>query len=316
MLKEINIEIDEKYKSFLDLLLNSGFYLSDYKKINYGIQINIEKSGQGGILRIYLNKKNIVKLDLSQIKNLELKKLAEISLNVFKTNTSKLTDIDNSSFTLDKNFVPLIGTDESGKGDYFGPLVTAAVYVDAYSKKLLEESGIKDSKKISDKKIKILAEVIKNICSRKYSVIEVSPEKYNLLYDRFQNEKKNLNTLLAWTHAKAIEETLDKVDCENVLSDKFGDEKFILSKLQEKGKRINLRQEHKAENNIAVAAASILARDRFLERMEKLSSEFHVILLKGASKQVVDQAKKLVEINGKDILRRIAKLHFKTTKQI
>ena len=86
--------------------------------------------------------------------------------------------------------------------------------------------------------------------------------------------KKNLNTLLAWGHAKAIEELLSKVECNTAIADQFADERFILSKLQEKGKKLNLIQMHKAEENIAVAAASILARARFLQKLSKLSSEY------------------------------------------
>lgn len=233
------------------------------------------------------------------------------------TNTleNKLS-VSNSLNIKYNEFSSIIGTDESGKGDFFGPLVTAAVYVDDNNKNLLTKSGVKDSKKISDDKIMILADTIKKICADKYSIIEISPEKYNDLYSKFKSEKKNLNTLLAWGHAKAIEEVLNKVDCSNALSDKFADEKFILSKLQEKGKKINLRQEHKAEDNIAVAAASVLARARFLQKLKKLSTEYNVLLPKGASQKVIDQAKRFIAINGNEKLRKVAKLHFKTTKSL
>lgn len=161
-----------------------------------------------------------------------------------------------------------------------------------------------------------MAEKITKICHDRYSIIEISPEKYNDLYDQFIREKKNLNTLLAWGHAKAIEELLAKVECNDAIADQFADERFILSKLQEKGKKLNLIQMHKAEENIAVAAASILARARFLQKLAKLSSEYRVDLSKGVSVNVINNAKNFVATHGKDLLRRVAKLHFKTTKQV
>jgi ribonuclease HIII len=122
--------------------------------------------------------------------------------------------------------------------------------------------------------------------------------------------------LLAWGHAKAIEELLEKTPCDNAISDQFADERFILNKLQEKGRRLNLIQMHRAEQNIAVAAASVIARARFLERLSHLSAQYRVELPKGASGEVVIVAKKLVQQYGNEILRKTAKLHFKTTTSV
>ncbi|MEW6006500.1 MAG: ribonuclease HIII, partial [Stygiobacter sp.] len=153
-------------------------------------------------------------------------------------------------------------------------------------------------------------------CKNQFAVVEISPEKYNQLYDTFTLEGKKLNTLLAWAHAKSLEEVLSRVQCSKAISDQFADERFILGKLQERGKKIELVQQHKAEIHTAVAAASILARARFLEKLTKLSEEVGFPLLKGASLEVVEQAKKIVESKGEDILKRIAKIHFKTTKSV
>lgn len=147
--------------------------------------------------------------------------------------------------------------------------------------------AMKDSKKLTDSKTLELAQKVANICFGRYAIIEISTEKYNELYEQFQRENKNLNTLLAWGHAKAFEEILGKVDCNVVIVDQFADERFIQSKLQEKGKRIKLIQMHKAEQHIAVAAASILARARFLEKISKLSNEYKLDLPKGASYKVI-----------------------------
>lgn len=210
---------------------------------------------------------------------------------------------------------PIIGTDESGKGDYFGPLVGAGVYIDEEKAKKLASIGVKDSKALSDRQNIELAEKIKTICKYHFSIIEISPPRYNHLYEEFTRENKNLNHLLAWSHAKAIEELLTRVKCSTAVIDQFSDEKFILSKLQERGKKIKIIQMHRAEENIAVAAASILARARFLEKLEELSQVYKIKFPKGSS-GVIKIAKEFVDRYGKEMLNQVAKLHFKTTKSI
>lgn len=209
-----------------------------------------------------------------------------------------------------QNYTSWIGTDESGKGDYFGPLVVAGVLVDSSNIKELYDLGIKDSKKMTDATIEKAAVKIKALCP--HSVVTINPLKYNELYTKF----KNLNTLLAWGHARAIENILEKKPCQNALSDKFGDEKLILNALMAKGRNIKLEQRVRAEEDIAVAAASVLARNEFVQRMKKLSDEFGVNLPKGASEKVKEQARKVIAKSGKEALKNVAKLHFKTTLEL
>ncbi len=211
---------------------------------------------------------------------------------------------------------PYIGTDESGKGDYFGPMVIAGIWLDESTKAKLEVLGIKDSKLLSDKRCSELATKIREICRGKFEEVEIPPERYNELYNQFKKEGKNLNHLLAWGHARAIESLLERHPCSHAVADQFGDEKFILSKLMEKGRGIELVQTPKGERYIAVAAASILARDRFLSRMEKLSQEYGIVLPKGASNAVVQPAQLIIEKKGIGELKKIAKLHHKTTQKV
>ena len=143
-------------------------------------------------------------------------------------------------------------------------------------------------------------------------MVAIGPEKYNELYDQIQN----LNKLLAWGHARVIENILENVDCPNVLSDQFGDESLIKKALMKKGQGITLYQRPRAEENIAVAAASILARDGFLAYMAQLSQDHNITLPKGANPRVIQIGRKLVASSGKDVLRQVAKLHFKTTQSI
>lgn len=201
-----------------------------------------------------------------------------------------------------------IGVDESGKGDYFGPLVIAACYVGP--EHLAELEGVKDSKKITDNVIFKLAENIKKTCP--HAIVAIGPSKYNELYER----NKNLNKLLSWGHAQAIENVLAKQPSELAISDQFGDPSYIKWLLAKKGQDVRLESKVRAEADIAVAAASILARAEFLNRMKRLSQEFGIDLPKGASNIVIEVGKKFVAKHGRAALGNVAKLHFKTTQSV
>jgi len=203
-----------------------------------------------------------------------------------------------------------IGIDESGKGDYFGPLVIAAVFVDATTQSELAVMEVRDSKKISDGRILELAPDIRTVCP--HSIIVIGPQRYNELYGKI----RNLNRLLAWGHAKALENLLERVSCDRAIADQFGDEQLIVNALQEKGRRITLEQRPKAETDLAVAAASILARAEFLLRLKRLSDDVGTILPKGASPAVELAARMIVKKHGQDRLNTVAKLHFKTTRAV
>jgi ribonuclease HIII len=308
----MNNRPQELYERIRAVLKGNDINASDSVLIDYGLQFTVSTFDWSGVIRIYQNKKGVVKIDYSQL---------GVGANATRIKTLIEGDsIATSPDTSNRNNValeyPLIGTDESGKGDYFGPLVSAGVYVDERSARDLTAYGVKDSKDLADSRILELAPKIVQTCKGYLSVIEISPDRYNDLYEQFTREGKNLNTLLAWGHAKAIEEILSKIDCKIALADQFADESFILSKLQERGRGIRLIQMHKAEQNIAVAAASILARARFLVKLSKLSDEYKIELPKGASQKVVENAKKFIEMHGREKLRNVAKLHFRITKDI
>ena len=203
-----------------------------------------------------------------------------------------------------------IGIDESGKGDYFGPLVIAAAFVSPDLEADLRLMQVRDSKRISDGRILELARDIRLVC--RHSIVAIGPQRYNDLYDKIGN----LNRLLAWGHARALENLLEQIDCNLAISDQFGDERLIVNALLEKGKRITLVQQPKAEVDLAVAAASILARSEFLTRLKRLSEEVGTALPKGASQAVELGARMVVKKHGVEALRTVAKLHFKTTTAV
>jgi ribonuclease HIII len=211
---------------------------------------------------------------------------------------------------MSSKLVRWIGSDEAGKGDYFGPLVTAGVLVDNTIVKSLEELGVKDSKRLSDNSVKELAAKIKKMCL--CSVVTIGPAKYNELYTKI----RNLNRLLAWGHSRAIENILNTEECDYALADQFGDEKFIIAALMEKGKGIKVKQEIRAESDIGVAAASILARAEFVHRLAMLSVKYGMDFPKGASPAVIETGKEFVRRYGKERLKEVAKIHFKTTKLV
>lgn len=203
-----------------------------------------------------------------------------------------------------------IGSDEAGKGDYFGPLVIAAVLVDAETAQHLQRQGVKDSKTLAKSSLSRLADAVRGQCV--HSVVAIGPLRYNELHDRMHN----LNRLLAWGHSRAIENVLSTQDCDYALADQFGDEKFIVNALLEKGKRLEIRQRVRAEDDPAVAAASILARAEFVSRLQALSDKYGIALPKGASPEVTRAARQFVARHGSKMLREVAKVHFKTTKTV
>jgi len=203
-----------------------------------------------------------------------------------------------------------IGTDESGKGDYFGPLVVAGIFLPDEQQKVLRELGVKDSKKISDNRIQELAAVLKK--GYKHTLVVIGPERYNQLYERL----RNLNRILAWAHSRVIENILGEVNCSLVITDQFGDKLYILNALMKKGKSIDLIQRPRAEEDLAVAAASILARTEFLRRLYFLSQEVGVDLPKGSSPVAEKVGARLVALQGAQILDKVAKKHFKLTPRI
>lgn len=209
---------------------------------------------------------------------------------------------------------PHMGVDESGKGDFFGPLVIAAAYVDEAIAKDLKALNVRDSKTItSDKAAQDLAKKIRGRLGERYVVVSIGPAAYNRLYTTMGS----VNRILAWGHARAIENLLEKVpDCPRALSDQFGPEQQIQRALQQKGRKIKLEQRHKAESDIAVAAASILARAGFLTAMDKLGEKIGVKLPKGASEAVKAAAAAIAQKHGGAAFLEVAKCHFKTTDDV
>jgi ribonuclease HIII len=201
-----------------------------------------------------------------------------------------------------------VGVDESGKGDYFGPLVIAACYVGP--EHLAELEGVRDSKKLTDPVATRLAANIRRACP--HSIVAIGPTKYNELHAKLGN----LNKLLAWGHARAIENVLEQHPATLAVSDQFADPRVLQRELFSKGRSIECRSMVRGESDIAVAAASVLARAEFLRRLKALGEELGLPLPKGASDLVIAAGRRVVLQLGAEALSRVAKLHFKTTQSV
>jgi ribonuclease HIII len=210
---------------------------------------------------------------------------------------------------------PRLGIDESGKGDFFGPLCVAGVYVNESVIRAWEGLGVRDSKNIgSDRRIAELAEQIRKTPGCVFTVVPIGPEAYNRLYRKMQS----VNTLLAWGHARVIENLMaDRVRMNpppvRAISDQFASTKETVAKaLMASGRELELVQRHKAESDLAVAAASILARHEFVTRLHRLGEQYGVTFPKGASAAVDAAAKEFVAKHNAENLPKVAKMHFRT----
>ncbi|HSX12899.1 MAG TPA: ribonuclease HIII [Chlamydiales bacterium] len=208
------------------------------------------------------------------------------------------------------NLTPRIGMDEAGKGDFFGPLCIACAYANEEGVKELSRMGVRDSKSFSDSAIlKLASELRKKF---PHTVIRLFPLKYNELYTKF----KNLNRLLAWAHVAALGDLSQKTGCTNAILDQFANKGVVESFLKQKKLSIQLEQRVRGEEDLVVAAASILARAAFLDGMALLSEEYGMTIPKGASAKVKEVARQLVNQFGKDVLPKVSKTHFKTTQHV
>jgi ribonuclease HIII len=212
--------------------------------------------------------------------------------------------------------LPRFGVDESGKGDFFGPMCVAGVYVNESVIKAWKDAGVRDSKNISsDKRISDLAKLIRETQGCVWTTVPIGNEAYNRLHANM----RSVNAVLAWGHARVIENLMGQRHRMNpppvrAISDQFASSKSVIEKaLMSMGRELELVQRHKAEEDLAVAAASILARDEFVKRLAALGKQYQVEFPKGAGTQVDIVAKEFVAKHGAENLPKVAKMHFRTS---
>ena len=216
-----------------------------------------------------------------------------------------------------ESVAPHAGSDESGKGDYFGPLVACCAYVDEKLAAEMRKIGVKDCKLMTDSVVLNTGAALRELLGPDgFSVVKIQPAAYNRLYARIQN----INRILAWAHGTAIEELLEKrPDCPRVVVDQFAStEATILHALKERGKKAKVEQRHKAEGDIAVAAASVIAREEFIRSCTEMAESIAVarIPLGSSDARVSELAETMVRRNGPTWLMNHCKVHFRTTDDI
>lgn len=284
------------------------YNVTEEKKIAYGLQFKINSN----IIRIYSSKKKGITLDTSQSKNEQLNITLNNIYENFKGNnvSSPNFNVKNSNDIYPILSPPLTGSDEVGKGDFYAPIIVGSVYLDENQYNILKELGVKDSKALTDAQITKLAQKIKQVTSN-YSILRIKQNKYNELYSKIGN----INAILAWAHSTNIKNVYKKHPFEKLLVDKFGREEQIKSSLKE----LNLKEiifMPKAEKNIAVAAASILARDALIKSTENMNKYYNFEFPLGANKIVIEKGKEFVKNFGEEELKNVCKMHFKTSKEI
>ncbi len=291
----------KKIESLIILLRKNSFNCSPIEKKQYNFETTVLKKNEKIKLLVYFGKKG-VKTILQGNTNSEI--------------YSEVESIVTGNFSLkfakeeDQKYEEYIGTDETGKGDFFGPLVVAGMYVNEEVQNYLLNLNVRDSKELIDFQIDQIANKIKKAYPNNYSVISINPQKYNKLYEDF----KNVNKLLDWAHSKVIENIYEKFEVDTVIVDQFSKTPINIS-LRNKYANVNFVQIPKAEKYIGVAAASILARNQMNKWFNQKRREgFNV--LKGASQEVENEAKKILKNGNREKMNEFIKLHFKTTKKI
>lgn len=240
------------------------------------------------------------------------------SINKDKKDIDYFTDSDNKpkkekkeEITIPQN-ISSVGSDEVGTGDYYGPIVVTASFVDKENIPFLIELGVKDSKKLSDEQIlKIVPKIIKKI---PYKTVLLSNKEYNEKYGK----DMNMNKIKAILHNKVLKEMIKDNNYDYVVVDQFEPEKSYYNHLKEckdpvKGITFITKAEDKC---LSVAVSSLISRYIFIKEIDKLGNKYDIFLPKGANYYVEDVGIKLVEKYGISVLKDIAKLNFSNTDRI
>lgn len=300
---------DEQFSAYLAEAkekLSAELPIAAEKNINYGYQYTVKLAEAKLTLNIYNGKKG---LNVVYSGDSALAERAAALLEGRKAQAAAP-----ATFVTDGLWA---GSDESGKGDFFGSLVVAAVVVDNTTADRLRAAGVKDCKLLTDKKILELEDIIKAIVVD-YSVLELRPRVYNLRYEQVAAQGGKLNQLLGYGHVAALSKVLEKhEDCHSALIDQFTTSMVNIRALKQRFPQCDVRQQPKAESNLAVAAASVLARAQFLHTMAALAAEAGVQELpKGGGAQATACARELAAKYGKEALRNYVKLHFANYQRV
>lgn len=299
---------EEALNTILDRCTAAGLLVDPIVHKDWNVEADVGNGAQKVKVLVYFNSKGKLTPKV-QGKKTPVRELVELQL---------YGDEPVASPFLSETVKAWIGVDESGKGDYFGPLTAAGVLVDAEALLRLRPLLLRDSKELTGGRITQAAREIRSICGDGVTVVTIMPERYNELMTQ-SAFGRNSQRMLAWMHARVIENILEKHEgVEHAICDKFAQESVIERALMKKGRAITVHQHVRAEADPAVAAASIIARDEFTRRIAQLEEQAGCRLPLGASNEsaILRAADHIVKKEGAKGMKKYAKLHFKTTEKM
>ena len=337
--EEAILDFEEYINCLEEILCSLGNV--QIKNINFGVQIVLTAGGKKVTLNVYNGKKGISLVwggDNSELQDRAIELVHQIQLyNHKEANVSGIRDGNGNSagpvssdelhfnssrprFLLaeEPGFPGVwLGSDESGKGDYFGPLVVAAVCLDRKGGEALLAAGVKDCKTLTDEKVLALGNVIQETALA-FSVLVMKPRIYNMRYEQVQKEGGSLNTLLALGHVAALKQAWQKYPrCKWALVDQFAKNNAIPDGVHAFAPDMKVLQRPRAEEDIAVASASVLARAAFLQALQQMAPDAGIGRIpKGGGEAATNAARRLVQKQGTDVLECFVKLHFANTKKL
>ena len=301
-------EIEKYLSHLLPELQKAGISIDEQQEIDYGVQLRVSRHNYKSILNIYYSNKNGISA-VPMGTNNPLKKLLVDLCRFQEELIFKMPPIH--------NWAAWIGSDECGKGDYFGPLVVCAFAIEKKQEKEFKQIGVIDSKKLKTDDINRIAKYLYKNYAKSINCIVIKPEKYNELITKFKQEGKSLDDLLAWLHSTAIIKLQkNHPESEGVLVDQFSSSQKARRALKEKQFPLPCLERTGAEIDPAVAAASIIARYQFLESFNTMRNFYQLNFPQGANGNVIKYAQDFIKQYGEKRLGEVAKLHFKTTNQI
>lgn len=298
--------IEEYLADLFPELASRGINVSSQREIAYGVQLRLERDGQTATLNLYYSAKKGLSKVLGAASGSSLKKELE---ELCGEKERPVGDFH--------TWERWIGSDECGKGDYFGALVVAAFAMDAELESGLRKLGVMDSKKLRDSQIKTIALQLYESYNSRIACIVIKPIKYNEIIADMQTRKQNLNDLLAWQHGTAIIELLGRhANTQGVLVDQFSRQKKVRKFIQSRELPIPVEERPKAESDPAVAAASIIARYQFIQSRQAMDRHYKMKFPLGSGKNVLGPAREFADKFGWNRLAEVAKLHFVTSRDV
>jgi ribonuclease HIII len=301
----MNKKIQEYLADLLPICAKEGLQMSNEREIPYGVQLELASGEASILLNVYYSEKKGISAVINSKSGNPLKTRLEKLLNLRPRETETIAL---------HNWQHWVGSDETGKGDYFGPLVVCGFYLEEKDRAKLMKLGVCDSKKLKKEQIIAIAKNLYHDFPQSIECLVLKPQKYNELYANFANQKKNLNDLLAWCHSKILDSLIKRHGkIEGVFIDQFSHGKKASALLKKLHPDMAITERPDGERDLAVAAASIIARYQLLMSFQSMSSFYKIKFPMGASGAVKVSAQDFMTQYKKERLGEVAKLHFKTT---